>query len=241
MSIWLETFEIELISGETFISNVQHFKSKLVKMNCSIHFTCLIFYYPNPVKSSVLIFHSTLCFFSCWMEFVLPVADSFDDPYQQDTWKIANYSTRFYFFCGCGRFFNFFDDFWHYIITCTMANSSTGDCFRGYESLCKITNQSSTQQWVTFTNVYWSAVFYLRLSKLISCLFVHEASWVFPRAQFHSNLQFKWYSNNQHSFRTARLTREKHAHTRLFVLRWKFQTMSKFSINVLLSLSFTRG
>ena len=32
MSIWLETFEIELISGETFISNVQQFKSKLVKI-----------------------------------------------------------------------------------------------------------------------------------------------------------------------------------------------------------------
>ena len=172
------------------------------------------------------------------MEFVLPVGDSFDEPYQQDTCKIANYSTRFYFFCGCGRFFNFFDDFWHYI-TYTMANSSTGyDCFRGYESLCKITNHSSTQQWVTFTNVYWSAVFYLRLSKLISCLFVHEASWVFPRAQFHSNLQFKWYSDNQHSFRTARLTREKHARTRLFVLRWKFQMMSECSMNVLLSLSF---
>lgn len=145
------------------------------------------------------------------MEFVLPVGDSFDDPYQQDTCKIANYSTRFYFFCGCGRFFNFFDDFWHYI-TCTMANSSTGyDCFRGYQSLCKITNQSSTQQWVTFTNVYWSAVFYLRLSKLISCLFVLEVSWVFPSkwlsnalfsiwSKCHSDLQFKWYTDNQHYF-----------------------------------------
>ena len=50
MSIWLETFEIELISGETFISNVQQFKSKLVKMNCSIHFTA--WFFTNQTQSS---------------------------------------------------------------------------------------------------------------------------------------------------------------------------------------------
>ena len=34
---------------------------------------------------------------------------------------------------------------------------------------------------------------------------------------------------------------EKNMHAQDSVLRWKFQMMSKFSINVLLSLSFTRG
>ena len=153
-------------------------------------------------------------FFSIWKYFVFAVGDSFDD--------FRRFDTKLFYFCVycCEKFFNSFDDFWQYTI------------------------QYSTQQ--CFTYVYWTAIFYPGFSKFTSCLFVHEASWVYSSKllssdQFHSILQFKWYSDNQHSFRTARLTREKHAHTRLFVLRWKFQTMSKFSINVLLSLSFTRG